>query len=905
MAATSSSELPPSTPKYVIERLKEIRSSIPQPGNAVDRRTWPVPATLMPSPVLSEEPDAAAYAAGAADAVLTIRHVGARQSYVARRRWKCKECSKSKGEKKAKKGASWFSDDAIFMSELPPHVSSSYPALRTSCYDKTLVGRDLADFVRAAVPQGTLVEVSDHIRRTALDGAAEAYAMYLHHFNHASKQNSSQTKLGQYWTTTTSAEKTSTPASYEEVFAPRRLASPQWIKEAYLFIHDSEKDYKLGYVMNQPGQIFQFDMTFEESKHIRLVGDKVLAGILTMFSEFGAPVRQWMARTKSLHDLWHKLRAFGLCRAAQGRPVLGITVDDVEISEKILREAIPSVANGYGVRLDITHGQRRTLHTLAPRHPMTQAFMSDLTTAFYVVNQGDIQRVNAFFKAKGKKTGLSITEVRRSRAVRKHTRNPHETSAFIEKVLAKWQAADTTVPLIGMLITEDTVVEMKKLAALAAKGYMSDPQGADHHLVLKTKLFGELPQYRRIFSTSSMLEGYHPHLHKCLRDAPNHSPRFAAAKILDFNFAFTLRSRREFGEDAVERGVAQPWLRDEANRIAGTLSNGRLPFPAHVTPSQEDVDAVKEEDYGFVSGEADETWRDLSEWLTVDQHDDDDYKGIPGDILDEIRDLLPAPPSADPPPSPPALTPSSIEEPAAELDDVLDDDQLLLVDDALTDDVFVGAAATARRAGAEARKELTSAAAAAASPTTVGKSSSSVSKRKRENATEHEAARRSMAAKHVERSFGHPAANHSEEDILFERLLPAFKTNNNNVDYKSFRQTWNNIAFTNPQKYTTKTSDHLKKYHESKMVSEAIAAQVGPLLPPNYIHSFQTGLVPPPLPMNRGITQQPMPDYSWLSAAGSGPRQPMPPPPPTAQRVLYCKKCGQPRRGHSRSTCNG
>ena len=246
-----------------------------------------MPATLIPSPVLSEEPDAAAYAAGAAgapllchfwcaqtffgvprpkcplcggknalvsdgwpdDAVLTIRHVGARQSYVARRRWKCKECSKSKGEKKAKKGASWFSDDAIFMNECPAHVQASYPALRTSGYDKTLVGRDLADFIRAAVPQGTLVETSNHIRRTALDGAAQAYAMYLHHFTQASKQKSSQTKLGQYFSADVVVT-TSSPASYEEVFAPRRLASPPWIKEVYLFIHDSEKDYKLGYVVS-------------------------------------------------------------------------------------------------------------------------------------------------------------------------------------------------------------------------------------------------------------------------------------------------------------------------------------------------------------------------------------------------------------------------------------------------------------------------------------------------------------------------------------------------------------------------------------------------------------------------------------------------------------------------------
>ena len=91
MAATSSSELPPSTPKYVLERLKEIRSSIPQPGNAVDRRTWPVPATLMPSPVLSEEPDAYAYAAGAAGAPL-VCHLWCAQTFFGVPRPKCPLC---------------------------------------------------------------------------------------------------------------------------------------------------------------------------------------------------------------------------------------------------------------------------------------------------------------------------------------------------------------------------------------------------------------------------------------------------------------------------------------------------------------------------------------------------------------------------------------------------------------------------------------------------------------------------------------------------------------------------------------------------------------------------------------------------------------------------------------------
>ena len=74
MAASSSSsvEVPPATPSVVLERVKTLRTSIPQPGGAVDRLTWPTPATLIPNPCLDEEPDATAYAAGAADGNLVL-----------------------------------------------------------------------------------------------------------------------------------------------------------------------------------------------------------------------------------------------------------------------------------------------------------------------------------------------------------------------------------------------------------------------------------------------------------------------------------------------------------------------------------------------------------------------------------------------------------------------------------------------------------------------------------------------------------------------------------------------------------------------------------------------------------------------------------------------------------------
>ena len=77
-----------------------------------------------------------------------------------------------------------------------------------------------------------------------------------------------------------------------------------------------------------------------------------------------------------------------------------LSVQGKEFPEKTLRDCIPSIAGagGHGVKLDITHGMRRTEHTLTPKHPMIQAFLSDLSTAFYSVNRSDLARVEAFYK---------------------------------------------------------------------------------------------------------------------------------------------------------------------------------------------------------------------------------------------------------------------------------------------------------------------------------------------------------------------------------------------------------------------------------------------------------------------------------------------------------------------------
>ena len=87
-----------------------------------------------------------------------------------------------------------------------------------------------------------------------------------------------------------------------------------------------------------------------------------------------------------------------------------------------------------------------------------------------------------------------------------------------------------------------TEAAMARLRSLMQHGYISDPPANEFpmHIIINHTSEG-LPVYicKR---GNSQLEGYHSHLHRTMRDAPNHGPELADLLMLDFNFAYSVRA---------------------------------------------------------------------------------------------------------------------------------------------------------------------------------------------------------------------------------------------------------------------------------------------------------------------------------------------------------------------------
>lgn len=75
-----------------------------------------------------------------------------------------------------------------------------------------------------------------------------------------------------------------------------------------------------------------------------------------------------------------------------------------------------------------------------------------------------------------------------------------------------------------------------------------------------------LKVYRSLRGTSH-LEGYHSHLHKATRDAPNHGAVLSQSLLLDLNFRFSIESAARNVDEHDHYECIQPWLLDTINTI--------------------------------------------------------------------------------------------------------------------------------------------------------------------------------------------------------------------------------------------------------------------------------------------------------------------------------------------------
>ena len=110
------------------------------------------------------------------------------------------------------------------------------------------------------------------------------------------------------------------------------------------------------------------------------------------------------------------------------------------------------------------------------------------------------------------------------------------------------------------------------IKALAKGGWLSDPAATagkpfPMHIVVGDSLpKSGLQRYRTLRGTSH-LEGYHSHLHKATRDAPNHGPVLATALLRDLNHRFSIDSATKNVQGEEYHGCYTPWVLDEINTI--------------------------------------------------------------------------------------------------------------------------------------------------------------------------------------------------------------------------------------------------------------------------------------------------------------------------------------------------
>ena len=230
------------------------------------------------------------------------------------------------------------------------------------------------------------------------------------------------------------------------------------------------------------------------------------------------------------------------------------------MSEKLLLECYPSIRKenaGFGVKECPTHAMRRVLQTLVVGHPLIGSFMTEFSLAMYELDAEDQERVKKELRRDGKTAeeiaALSLFKFwHHHPAVKRRVRQPDGPKGLVaefDKFLNRWRDADT-MTAGRLLFTEGdfgSEVMIAKVRALMATGYLSDPIGYAMHINVAAE-GARLPRYITKRG-NSQLEGYHSHLHKCMRDASNVGPELADFKMLAFNFRCSvnagIRNRHE------------------------------------------------------------------------------------------------------------------------------------------------------------------------------------------------------------------------------------------------------------------------------------------------------------------------------------------------------------------------
>ncbi|KAK3272878.1 hypothetical protein CYMTET_18848 [Cymbomonas tetramitiformis] len=404
-------------------------------------------------------------------------------------------------------------------------------------------------------------------------------------------------------------------------------ASDTYYLEQFKVRHTLGADYKRRYIQSQGGEVLKMDYTFEEKKHIRVESFQVCTCIFTIQNEFIQPVLQLLCMSKSLVDLKPILKRHYATYKELGLPEPKIIfVDDIEASEEILKECYPSILEengGYGVKECPTHAMRRVLQTLTHSHVYVHRFMSELSLVMYELDDTDMERVKEHLKkedlqARTPRNAMTDEEINRlplfqfwhhHPSVKRRLRQADDMCDLFDKMVNKWKQSITWCngkPLFTEG-ADGTMVMLARFRALIIGGYLSDPDFPMHiNIELDPTI---LPRYITKRG-NSQLEGYHAQLHKILRHAPSHGVVLAEAKLLEFNYRFSVecayRNRRARNHGS---------MNFEKMRQVNTLYEAH---PAAVVPFPDlPVDPAIDVTMGLIrfDGE-DATYKTFCEWVS-------------------------------------------------------------------------------------------------------------------------------------------------------------------------------------------------------------------------------------------------------------------------------------------------
>mmetsp|Transcript_3788 Transcript_3788/g.9053 ORF Transcript_3788/g.9053 Transcript_3788/m.9053 type:complete len:328 (-) Transcript_3788:146-1129(-) len=281
---------------------------------------------------------------------------------------------------------------------------------------------------------------------------------------------------------------------------------------------------------------------------------------------------------RQLRSAWYSAPQMHLRRqrGGGGETSVGVLSEHTQGDGRLRGEAMPD-----------TRAEKADANSLSPKHPLIGAFMADNSHAMYKPDQEDQNKVRAYLTKTGTDpTTFPKSYFHRHPCIRRYLKQPGELVAALDIVWHQWQSATSRHILKqGDIFTEGdggTAVEHAKFRALAKGGWLSDPAATAEVFPIHIAVGDPLPKsglqrYRSLRGTSH-LEGYHSHLHKATRDAPNHGPTLAAALLGDLNHRFSIDSASKNVRGEMYYDCYTPWILDQINVIYEVYKQP-IPYP--------------------------------------------------------------------------------------------------------------------------------------------------------------------------------------------------------------------------------------------------------------------------------------------------------------------------------------